>query len=135
MIDDTKYPLTPQIEKFYADKNLHIGKQINLRPPGVLPEQIEAAATEVYHEIQEGLKIKPIDICWRVKDKAKLINADRYMRYIKAIQELEFKNNEVLSSQIIKLKLKLYRIYLALLTGTIIASWGYLAYYLIQLLK
>lgn len=75
-----------EIIDFYADKGLHISKIINRRPYDVSPEQIEAAADLVYHDIQNGRQLKNIQIASEVFRVAKDINGEKYAQE-KAIVE------------------------------------------------
>jgi hypothetical protein len=76
-----------EVIKFYAGKGLHIPKLIARRPLNLTPEQIEAAAVEVYNEIQTGLEIKTIKIAGRVKEVARNIDARQYAEDRKLIDE------------------------------------------------
>lgn len=76
-----------EIIKFYADKALHIPKMIARRPAGISPEQIEAAAVEVYQQVQDGFKVKTIRLAGHVKEVARKIDASQYIEDRKLIDE------------------------------------------------
>lgn len=79
--------MNPYIAKFYADKQLHVPKLIMKRPVDVTAEQVEAAAEKVYFEIQNGHKIKTLNIARHIWQVAKNINADAYLEEQELLQE------------------------------------------------
>ena len=76
-----------EILNFYAEKGFHVRKLITRRPDNLTPEQIEAAAVEVYNQIQDGLQIKQINIYRHIKEVARDIDARQYAEDRKLIDD------------------------------------------------
>lgn len=70
-----------EIIQFYANDKIHVPKMIMRRPAGITPEQVEAAAEQVYYQILQGsLKLKVISRVRHIWNVAKTINADAYLQ-------------------------------------------------------
>ena len=103
-----------EIIKFYADKAFHIPKLIARRPPELSPEQIEAAAVEVYNQIQGGLQIKQINIYRHIKEVARTIDARQYVEDRKLIDD----SKEIIAEKDLRFRrLALGAIILSVLVG------------------
>jgi len=70
--------MNQDILDFYSSKNLHMHKIIRRKPYNVTQEDVEAAAVEVYEEVQEGLEIRNLYIVWEVWRRAKAIDSQKY---------------------------------------------------------
>lgn len=60
-----------EARKFFASTGQHVYKMHKKRPKDITPNQIEAAAEELYCRVENGLKIRPIDYWKTVLNIAK----------------------------------------------------------------
>ena len=89
---------------------------ISRRPSGLTPEQVEAAAEKIYHDIKEGRQIKDVRIVWEVWTEAKQTSASNLQKESIDILELKAiikdRNGQI--------------VYAYLLTGAIVVAWIFL---------
>jgi len=75
-----------KIINFYKDKGFELTKLYRAKPQGTNNAQVQAAAQELYKQIQRGLEIKDINIARRIFEIAKTVE---YKEFVKDQKILE----------------------------------------------
>ena len=76
-----------EIKEFYDSKDFQLSKLINKRPKNVSATGVVAAAESLYEEIQQGLKIKDVQIPRRIWLMAKGSKGDE--EFLTEIREIK----------------------------------------------
>jgi len=102
-----------KIFEFYASKRFELTKLYRAKPQGLSNAQVQAAAQELYKQIQRGLEIKNINIARRIFELAKTVE---YKEFVKD-QEIIETYKPVIRT------LKRERIFLWVAIGVLAVSW------------